>query len=206
MKLGLYAITPDLNDTAELLRRVELALRGGAVVLQYRNKLASPVLALAQAQALRTLTQQYAACFIINDSIDLMLQVDADGVHLGGDDGDLQLARQRLPAGKLLGASCYNDLSLATKAVAAGADYVAFGAVFVSGTKPNARRASPELIRAARGDIAVPIVGIGGITPDNAGEVITAGAENIAVIGALFDADDILQTAQAFNRLFHVKR
>lgn len=206
MKRGLYAITPDLNDTAELLRRVELALRGGAVVLQYRNKLASPVLALAQAQALRTLTQQYAACFIINDSIDLMLQVDADGVHLGGDDGDLQLARQRLPAGKLLGTSCYNDLSLATKAVAAGADYVAFGAVFVSGTKPNARRASPELIRAARGDIAVPIVGIGGITPDNASEVITAGAENIAVIGALFDADDILQTAQAFNRLFHVKR
>jgi len=206
MKRGLYAITPDLTDTVELLRRVVLALQGGAVVLQYRNKLASPALALVQSQALRAMTRRYDVCFIINDSVDLMLQVDADGVHLGGDDGDLLLARQRLPQGKLLGASCYNDPNLATKAAATGADYVAFGAVFASGTKPNARRASPDLIRAARGNITVPIVAIGGITPDNAGEVIAAGADNIAVIGSLFDAEDIKQTAQTFTQLFHVKR
>lgn len=206
MKRGLYAITPDLNDTVELLRRVELVLQGGAVALQYRNKLASLALALEQAQALRVMTRAHNTCFIINDSIDLMLQVDADGVHLGGDDGDLQLARQRLPQGKLLGASCYNDPDLAVRAVSAGADYVAFGAVFASGTKPAARRASPGLIQVARNSIPVPIVAIGGITPDNAGEVIAAGADNIAVIGALFDAGDIQQTAQVFMQLFHVKR
>lgn len=206
MKRGLYAITPDLSDTEELLRRVELVLQGGAVVLQYRNKLASPALALLQAKALRAMTHSYDVCFIINDSVDLMLQVDADGVHLGGDDGDLQLARKRIPQGKLLGASCYNDPDLATKAVAAGADYVAFGAVFASGTKPAARRASPDLLRIARGNITVPIVAIGGITPDNAGEVIAAGADNIAVIGSLFDAEHIKQTAQTFTQLFHVKR
>lgn len=202
MMRGLYAITPDLADTADLLLRVEQALRGGASVLQYRNKLADAPLAIEQAAALRTLTRQYGVCLIINDNLALALHVDADGVHLGGEDGDLALARARLPKGKLLGASCYNDLELARTALAAGADYVAFGAVFASGTKPLARRASPALIQAARAQFQVPIVAIGGITPHNAAEVVAAGADCIAVIGALFAAEQIEQTARQLASLY----
>jgi len=123
-------------------------------------------------------------------------------VHLGGEDGDLDAARARLPRGMLLGASCYNDPALAHAAIAAGADYVAFGAVFHSGTKPLARRASPELIAGARAEITVPIVAIGGITPDNAAEVVRAGADSFAVIGALFDAPDIEAQARRFVACF----
>ncbi len=202
MMRGLYAITPNLKNTPELLVKVAQALQGGASVLQYRNKQADAALRLEQAYALRGLTQQYGTCFIINDDVELALQVQADGVHLGGDDGDLVQARARLPKGMLLGASCYNDLALAHAAVAAGVDYVAFGAIFASGTKPQARRASLELLKQARMEISLPIVAIGGITPHNAGSVIEAGADCVAVIGALFDADDICQTAEQFTNLF----
>lgn len=203
---GLYAITPDLADTSHLLDKVRQALEHGVSILQYRNKLADATLAATQAQALRKLTREYGACLIINDDPDLAMAVQADGVHLGGEDGDLAIIRSRLPEGMLLGASCYNDLALAHTAVAAGADYVAFGAVFPSGTKPNARRASLELIRQARCELLVPIVAIGGITPRNAAEVIAAGADSIAVIAALFDAPDIGTRAKEFSRLFHVKQ
>lgn len=207
MKLrGLYAITPDLNDTDLLLAKVEQALRGGAVILQYRNKLADADLARAQALALRELTRRHGAIFIINDDLQLAQNVAADGVHLGGDDGDLATARAALPAGMLLGASCYNQPELAQAALTAGADYVAFGAVFPSGTKPLARRASPDLIANARANIACPVVAIGGITPENAAQVIAAGADCIAVIGALFDAENIQETAKRFTDLFHVKQ
>lgn len=199
---GLYAITPDLSDTAELLRRVELALAGGAAILQYRNKLADSILAFEQANALRALTRRYDTCFIINDDLELALKTDADGVHLGGDDGDLAQARARLPQGKLLGASCYNDLQLARAALANGADYVAFGAVFASGTKPLARRASPELIRSARAEFSAPIVAIGGITLTNAHEVVSAGADCIAVITALFESEDVENIARNFSIIF----
>jgi thiamine-phosphate pyrophosphorylase len=203
MKLhGLYAITPDLNDTDLLQARVEQALRGGARILQYRNKLAGPDLSRVQALALRALSREYAAIFIINDDVQLAIEVGADGVHLGGDDGDLAVARSELPQGMLLGASCYDDPALAQAAIAASVDYVAFGAVFQSGTKPLARRASPELIAKVRTQIDVPIVAIGGITPDNAPQVIAAGADCVAVIGALFDAEDIAKQAQLFSRCF----
>lgn len=199
---GLYAITPNLKDTAELLGKSALALMGGATVLQYRNKQADAALRLEQAQALRGLTQQYGACLIINDELELALQVQADGVHLGGEDGDLAAARKQLPQGMLLGASCYNDLDLARAAQAAGVDYVAFGAVFASGTKPQARCASLELLKTAHKEIPLPIVAIGGITPHNAAQVIAAGADCVAVIGALFDSADIRRTAEEFSRLF----
>lgn len=202
MKRGLYAITPNLKNTAELLTKVEQALQGGAAILQYRNKQADAALRLEQARALRELTRQHGACLIINDDVQLAVQVGADGVHLGGDDGDLAAARAKLPQGMLLGASCYNDLELARTAVAAGVDYVAFGAVFASGTKPEARRASLELIKQARVEISLPIVVIGGITPHNAAQVVAAGADCVAVIGALFESDEIRQTAEQFSRLF----
>lgn len=202
---GLYAITPDLIDTSLLLAKVDQALTHGARILQYRNKLADAELAREQALALRTLTSAHGACLIINDDLALARFVGADGVHLGGQDGDLVQARASLPRGMLLGASCYNDLSLAHSAIAAGADYVAFGAVFPSGTKPLARRANLELIAAACAELSVPVVAIGGITLKNAAEVIAAGADSVAVIAALFDAPDVGVAAGQFDRLFHVK-
>lgn len=199
---GLYAITPNLKDTDELLSKVEQALKGGVAVLQYRNKQADTALRLKQARALRGLTRQYGVLLIINDDVSLALEVEADGVHLGGDDGDLAAARARLPQGMLLGASCYNDLALALSAVASGADYVAFGAVFSSGTKPQARRASLDLLKQARVELSLPIVAIGGITPSNATSVVATGADCVAVIGALFESDDIGLTATQFSSLF----
>lgn len=206
MMHGLYAITPDLLDTSLLLTQSRQALAHGASILQYRNKLADATLAKLQATALRDLTREYDACLIINDDLDLALAIGADGVHLGGTDGDLAAAKSHMPSGMLLGASCYNDLAIAHAAVSAGADYVAFGAVFPSGTKPHARRASLELIRQARAELTVPIVAIGGITSQNAAEVVAAGADCIAVIAALFDAADIGATAEQFSRLFHMKQ
>lgn len=186
---GLYAITPDQPDTARLLQQVESVLAAGVAVLQYRNKLAEPALQRQQAAALRQLTHRYAVPLIINDDLELALAVDADGVHLGADDGDLAAARHRLGPQRLLGASCYNQLALADSAVAAGASYVAFGAVFPSSTKPAAVRAPLSLLAEARARLAVPVCAIGGISTANVHELTAA--DLIAVIGALFDAPDI---------------
>lgn len=198
---GLYAITADDTDTAQLLADVEAALSGGARILQYRNKRVHGAAALEQAQQLQALCTRYAVPLIINDDVALALAVDAAGVHLGIDDGDIRAARQQLGADKIIGASCYNNLALATQAARLGADYVAFGACFPSATKPDAPRAEPQLFRQAR-DLGLPIVAIGGINLDNAASIITAGADAIAVIGALWQADDIQVRARAFTQLF----
>ncbi|MDR2874689.1 MAG: thiamine phosphate synthase [Methylobacillus sp.] len=201
---GLYAITPDLDDTALLTRQVEAALKGGAALLQYRNKTADYAKKREQATELMWLCDDYDVPFIINDHVLLCVELDADGVHLGGADGDIAAARRLLGAHKLLGVSCYNQLALAERAKAQGADYVAFGACFDSGTKPDAARASPDLFRAAK-SLALPTVAIGGITADNAGEVIAAGADCVAVINALWSAADITAAAQTFSNLFKSK-
>ena len=146
---GLYAITPDCADTVDLMRRARLALAGGARVLQYRNKRASPELRLAQSRALRKLTREFAVPFIVNDDVLLAAQVHADGVHLGAMDGSLIAARDVLGKHKIVGISCYNQLLLARNAVDAGADYVAFGAFFSSSVKPDAVPADIELLRQA---------------------------------------------------------
>lgn len=201
--LGLYAITPDEQDTDILLSKVEAALQGGASMLQYRNKLASHSLKVQQSRALLPLCRQYKVPLIINDSVKLCLTLDADGVHLGADDGNLSEARNRLGADKILGASCYNRFDLALSAQQAGADYVAFGACFSSDTKPNAPVASLELFRQAREQLKIPSVAIGGITPDNARQVIQSGANAIAVINAIFGADDVKLSTQQFTKLLN---
>jgi thiamine-phosphate pyrophosphorylase len=198
---GLYAITPDWTDTVRLLAACNQALKGGARVLQYRNKNAAKPLRLEHALGLSAICRKAGAAFIVNDDIDLALEVEADGVHLGQEDGDLAAARKRLGRGRCLGASCYNRIELATTAAAAGADHVAFGSMFVSSTKPEAVRASPALFGQARA-LGLPMVAIGGITAQNAGEVITAGASAIAVISDLFDAVDIEAKAREFAALF----
>ncbi len=199
---GLYAITPETPDTAWLGNAVAAAIAGGARVVQYRNKSNDAALRLAQARALADICRSSGAGFIVNDDVELALTVGADGVHLGGEAGAIADARRRLPAGALLGASCYDRLELAQAALAAGADHVAFGAVYSSSVKPGAVRAPLELFRSARARLGCPIVAIGGITAQNARAVIEAGADAVAVITALFDAADIRQAAAAIAHEF----
>ena len=198
---GLYAITPDWDDTARLFGAVAAALAGGARVLQYRNKHVDRQRRLEQALGLSALANKAGATFIVNDDVELALEVDADGVHLGETDGDIARARKRLGARKLIGASCYNRLELAAPALAAGADHIAFGSVFASATKPSARRAPLDIFAQAR-RLNVPLVAIGGITTTNAAQVIAAGAAAVAVISDLFEASDVAAQAQRFADLF----
>ena len=195
---GLYAITPDIADTAELVRRVEQALKAGVALLQYRNKAISKDKRLLQAKQLAPLARGYGVPFIVNDDVEIALAVGANGAHLGKDDGELAAARAKLP-GKILGASCYADLDKARAAVRAGADYVAFGSVFPSPTKPDAVRAPLSLFGHALG---VPLCAIGGITIENAPQLVAAGASLLAVISDLFEAPDIAARAGQYRRLF----
>ena len=217
---GLYAITRDEPDSGKLASEVDLALQGGARIVQYRNKAAPLVLAREQASMLRDLTLASGAALIINDDVELALAVCADGVHLGRDDKWVAAARTefhdirqrantvRQAQGKpsttpfLVGISCYNELERAQAAADAGADYLAFGSIFPSSTKPHARRADLSLIGAAKQRFMLPVVAIGGITPENAPQLIAAGVDAIAVISSLFDAENIKSRAQQFSSLF----
>jgi len=198
---GLYAITPDEPDTAELLRKVRLALLGGARVLQYRNKVVAETVRQEQASALRELTHEFDVPLIINDDVMLAQRIAADGVHLGGSDGNLIDARAVLGNGKLIGMSCYNRLALAHEAQSRGADYVAFGSFFVSTVKPDAVVAAPDLLRRAHREISVPLVAIGGITLHNGAQLLELGADALAVISAVFSAKDIQAAARQFANL-----
>jgi thiamine-phosphate pyrophosphorylase len=200
---GLYPITPDLEDTARLCQMVEASILGGASVVQYRNKVANEALRFAQASALLPICRQHQIPFIINDHLDLFLALDADGLHIGGADGDISATKQRIGEHKILGVSCYTDFANAEKAEKAGADYVAFGACFPSKTKPHAPRAELTLFAQAKA-LSIPCVAIGGITLDNADSVIKAGASAIAVIGELFNRnlEETKTVAQQFSSLF----
>ena len=199
---GLYAVTPDVADTPGLLATAEAALAGGARLLQYRNKSASSALRLAQARALLALCRGFQVPLIINDHLDLALAVKADGLHLGAEDGSLAATRKRLGPARVLGASCYDQLERALEAERLGADYVAFGSFFPSSVKPGAVRAPLALLRDAKRRLSVPVVAIGGITLDNAPQLIAAGADGIAVVSALFGADDVRLAARRFSALF----
>lgn len=198
---GLYAITPESGDTAGLVARVRAALEGGAALVQYRAKQRAPALALEQARELRELCRAFEAPFIVNDSLGLALAVDADGLHLGRDDGDVAAARSALP-GRLLGVSCYADPQLARHAARGGADYIGIGSVFASPTKPGASRAALDVLAAARAAGGLPVAAIGGITPANAAQAVAAGADMLAVISALFDAPDVRAAARDLARHF----
>lgn len=198
---GLYAITPDEPDSARLCALVEAALSGGARLLQYRNKNASPAMRLEQASSLLALCRRHAVPLIVNDDIGLAAQIGADGVHLGRDDGDATAARARLPHA-LIGISCYNEIDRALAAEQDGADYVAFGRFFASTTKPGDIRASLDLVAEVRRRTALPIVAIGGITLENARPLVKNGVNALAVVSALFDSADIAATARRFAALY----
>ena len=191
MLRGLYAITPEGPDVLDKVRR---ALEGGIALLQYRRKQRD----LQEAREVAALARRHGVALIVNDDVELALALGAQGVHLGRDDGDLGAARRRLP-GRILGASCYNDAELARRAIGAGADYVAFGSVFASPTKPAAVRAPLALFAIG---LEVPLCAIGGITVDNASQVLAAGADLIAVVSDLFEAPDIAARATQYRRLF----
>jgi len=194
---GLYAVTPDLADTDDLVARVAAALAGGACAIQYRNKAAELALRHAQASALARVHVTRGGLYIINDDVELAAAVGADGVHIGEDDGDVAAVRARLGTDRILGVSCYDDFARAETAVAAGADYVAFGSFFASTVKPAARRADVRLLARAR-SLGVPVVAIGGITAENASELFAAGADAVAVISDIFGARDVAAAARAF--------
>ncbi|MES2563120.1 MAG: thiamine phosphate synthase [Pseudomonadota bacterium] len=202
---GLYAVTPDAIDTSALVAQVHAAVSGGVRVVQYRNKQATPDTRSAQARALKAVCDRFGAALIINDHVDLAAEVDAAGVHIGAADGEISAARRVLGADKLIGVSCYNQLELARSAIAGGADYIAFGSFFASSIKPGAVHAPLALLTRARRELSVPIVAIGGITIDNASDLINAGADAVAVISALFHASDIAAAARAFNAQFDIR-
>jgi thiamine-phosphate pyrophosphorylase len=198
---GIYALTPDDDDTTRLLRRVAEAIAGGIHALQYRAKLASPAKRLEQARGLKALADAAGIPLIVNDDVALALQVDAAGVHIGRDDGDPAELRRRIGTARILGVSCYDDLQRAI-ALAGIADYVAFGSVFASATKPAAVRAPLSLFAEAKRH-GLATVAIGGIDAGNAASVFAAGADAIAVIGDIFAADD---PKAAAGRLAEVAR
>lgn len=203
---GLCAITVDDLLLPRLSALVKAALDGGAPFVQYRNKIAPRPLRRAQAAEMLRICRAAGARLIINDDVWLAVEIGADGAHIGRDDapgGSLIAARDALGPQRILGVSCYNELSRAEEAAKAGADYLAFGSMFTSRTKPAAVRAPLELLGKAKQQFGLPIAAIGGITLDNAPQLIDAGADMLAVVSDLFDAMDIKARAEAYQQLFN---
>ncbi|WP_313085917.1 thiamine phosphate synthase [Pseudomonas sp.] len=202
---GLYAITDStLLADGRLLPYAEAALAGGARLLQYRDKSDDDRRRLREAEALRELCERYGADLIINDDAELAARLGV-GVHLGQEDGSLAVARALLGRRAIIGATCHARLELADQAVAEGASYVAFGRFFDSNTKPGAPAATVSLLEQARQRFGLPIAVIGGVTLDNAAELIARGASLVAVVHALFSAEspqDVERRARAFTELF----
>jgi len=199
---GLYAITdPEILNESNLLTKVELALKGGCRVLQYRDKPATAYQKLARARALKLLCNRYDAQLIINDDVELCLQSNADGVHLGKSDGDILNARRILGSNRILGVTCHSDFVYAQSCIDLGVDYCAFGRIFSSKTKPEAPPCSLSVLNEAT-KLNKPIVAIGGITLDNLESLMHTPIYNIAVIHGLFAQTDIEATARQFQDYF----
>lgn len=201
---GLYAITDQQLITEEnFSKSVEAALQGGTRIIQYRDKSDKQNKRFQQAKLLRALCHQYHAICIINDDIELAKAVNAHGVHLGKSDSSLTVARQVLGENAIIGVSCYNDLDRAIAAEKNKADYVAFGAIFSSTTKPEAGIAGLNIITKAKQQLSIPVCTIGGITQDNIQQVIAQGADMAAVISGIFSAANIKQSATTLSQFFN---
>lgn len=195
---GVYAITPAGWSSRQLLDACELVLAAGVCALQYRDK---PALDAAAARALHRLCEHHETPLIINDDLKLATELGC-GVHLGQDDANVATARKHLPESAIIGASAYADLARGMAAQAAGASYVAFGSLFASATKPGARRCSPATLTAASQALHLPVVAIGGIDAENAGKVIAAGADCVAVVDAIFGQDDPAAAVRSLRAAF----
>lgn len=199
---GLYVITdPNLLPEPTLLPRVEQALIGGAVLVQYRDKTGSTEQRVRRATALKSLCDRYGVKLVINDDLTLAAQLGV-GVHIGRDDASINTARKRLGPEAIVGASCYNAVETAISAIEAGASYVAFGRFFPSATKPGEIYVDQSVIEKVKLHYNVPVAAIGGITIKNAPEVIAAGADLIAVINGVFGQQATETAAREYAQLF----
>lgn len=201
---GLYAVTPDDHLVPRLSALVREALVGGTKVVQYRNKDAPPPLFRAQAAELLRICRAAGALLIVNDNPEIAADIGADGVHVGREDGGVARARAIVGPDRIIGVSCYDQLSIAELAVAEGADYIAFGAMFPSSVKPGAVAAPLSLISEAKARFNVPVCAIGGIKTGNVQTLVDAGVDMAAVITDLFDAPDIAVQARIYQGLFKV--
>lgn len=196
---GLYAITD--GPRKDLLAAVRAAIEGGARLLQYRDKTHDVDRRLVEGRALAKLCNDFGVPLIVNDDVALARACGAAGVHLGEDDVAITDARAVLGCKAIIGVSCYDSLQRARAATEAGADYLAFGAFFPTATKTVTRRATSALLRDAR-DFGLPLVAIGGITPDNGGALVAAGADFLAAVSGVFGAADVRIAAQRYAKLF----
>ncbi|HYD96686.1 MAG TPA: thiamine phosphate synthase [Noviherbaspirillum sp.] len=199
---GLYLVTPDWDDTKKLLEITEAGLRGGAALVQYRHKTASPALRREQAAQLQALCRRYGRPFIINDFVDLCLELDADGIHVGGTDAAVAQVRAAVGPSKIVGSSCYGSLQLARDAHAAGASYVAFGGFYPSRVKKYEVTTPPEIVAQAKREIPLPNVVIGGMTQENSPPLVRQGADMVAVISSVYMVEQPEQAARSFAQLF----
>jgi len=202
---GLYAITPDSADLNTLIQKTKSAIEGGAFMVQYRSKIQDRDVKMQQCAAILRLCREHNVPCIVNDDVEMCRTLKADGVHLGEEDDNIAEVRHILGEDAIIGSSCYDQLDRAKSAQKEGASYVAFGAMFPTSTKPNAPRASLALLKEAKREIQIPIVAIGGITVNNAHDVIKTGIDAIAVITSLYEAKSIKETAETFVKMFHQK-
>ena len=200
---GLYAITPDMVDLNSLIQKTQWAIEGGAFMVQYRSKIQDHAVKMQQCAAILRLCREYEIPCIVNDDVDMCRILEADGVHLGEKDDNIAEVRRILGEDAIIGSSCYDQLNRANEAQKEGASYVAFGAMYPTSTKPNAPRASLALLREAKSEIQIPIVAIGGITMNNAHDVIETGVDAIAVINSLYESNSIKETAETLSSMFH---
>ena len=204
LQRGLYVITDCVNlDTSGLLRKSRLILEAGVAVLQYRDKTPDAAIRMERALALQKLCTRYNTVFLINDDVELAVQVGADGVHIGREDAGYDQSRALLGRQALIGVSCYNQLERALLAEHQGADYAAFGAFYPTATKTTEFRAHPDLLIRAKRRLAIPVVAIGGITPENAAVLIGAGADLLAVVNSVYSREDPQQAVAEYNILFN---
>ncbi len=200
---GLYIVTPDWDDTAKLLDVTEKALKGGAAIVQYRHKTATPELRREQAKVLQALCKRYQRPFIINDFIDLTMELDADGIHVGESDESVAKVRAAVGPNKIVGASCYGDMDLVRKAHKAGADYIAFGGFYPSRIKKYPVTTELDIVAQMKKEIPeLPSCAIGGIDLENAVPLVERGIDMIAVISSVYFADDPEAAARAFVKLY----
>lgn len=199
---GLYLVTPNWDDTQRLLEVTERALAAGVRVLQYRHKTANIELRYAQASALQSLCKKYAVAFIINDFVNLCVQLNADGVHVGGSDISVAQARSIVGPDKIVGSSCYGDLGLARLAQTQGASYMAFGGFYPSLVKQYPVTTKPEIVELARAELHLPQVVIGGMTVELARPLVERGADMVAAISSVYNAEQPEQVVRDFIALF----
>ena len=200
---GIYLISDSKNLAIDdLLDKTEKILDVGISLFQFRDKNSKYEIKKSTALKLQTLCKKYNTLLIINDDVVLAKEISADGVHLGRDDMDIDMARKIL-GDKIIGFSCYNNLEDAITAEIMGADYIALGSFFNSPTKPEARKIAIDLLPIAKSKLNIPVVAIGGITPENGKQLVDNKVDFLAIISGIYASTDIINSVKAYKNLFY---